>query len=100
MTLGNAFTGGSPVPTTGGGAVAGAMMLPPGIVVISTAEESGPNASGQYVLGRTITFQLASGDIGSVWLPYANLTTGNVVAAITPLAERIAQIYALSNPSP
>lgn len=90
--------------TTLGGAPPGstfgtAGLLPAGVVVLGTSEDEGPNVTGQYVNGRTITFQLASGDVGTVWIPYAQLSSSNVVEAITPIVQQIEAIYNLSNPA-
>ena len=72
--------------------------LYPGTVIISTTEDTGPDATGNYVTGRTIVFQIATGDVGTVWVPLAGLTTASVAAAINAYAEALAAIWILNNP--
>ena len=48
--------------------------------------------------GRTITFQIATGDVGTVWVPLAGLTTASVAAAVNAYAEALAAIWILNNP--
>jgi hypothetical protein len=72
--------------------------LYPGTVILTTTEDTGPDASGNYVTGRTITFQIATGDVGTVWVPLAGLTTASVAAAINAYAEALAAIWILNNP--
>lgn len=72
--------------------------LYPGTVILTTTEDTGPDASGNYVTGRTITFQIATGDVGTVWVPLAGLTTANVAAAVNTYAEALAAIWILNNP--
>jgi hypothetical protein len=76
----------------------GPVLLPVGTVILGSAENSGPDANGQYVSGRTITFQLADGAVGTVWLPYAQINAANVVAAVTKVMAQIQAIYGTSNP--
>lgn len=72
--------------------------LYPGTVIISTTEDTGPDATGNYVTGRTIVFQIATGDVGTVWVPLAGLTTASVAAAINAYTEALAAIWILNNP--
>jgi len=72
--------------------------LYPGTVILSTSEDSGPDASGNYVDGRTVTFQIATGDVASVWVPYSSLTPAVVAAAVNSVAEALSAIWLLNNP--
>jgi hypothetical protein len=81
-----------------GSAAPPAGSLYPGTVILTTTEDSGPDASGNYVDGRTVTFQIVTGDVASVWLPYSSLNAANVAVAVNALAEQMAAIWALNNP--
>ena len=81
-------------PPVGGGPV----LLPLGTVILGSAENSGPDANGQYVNGRTITFQLKTGAVGTTWLPYAQINAENVVKAVSDVMIQIQAIYGTSNP--
>ena len=82
----------------GNSATPGGGSLYDGTVILTTTQDTGPDASGNYVDGRTVTFQIATGDIASVWIPYSQLTPAAVAAAINALAGQMAAIWALSNP--
>ena len=79
-------------------APAGAALYP-GTTIIASTEDTGPDAVGDYVNGRTVTFQVPTGDIGSVWIPYSTLTAANVAAAVNAVASQIAELYLLNNPT-
>ena len=74
-------------------------VLYPGTTIISTIPETGPDATGNYVDGRTVTYQLPTGDIGSIWVPQATLTAEAVAAAINADAVVVASLYALNSSS-
>jgi hypothetical protein len=64
--------------------------------VIDTKTLSGPDATGRYVPGYQITYQLKSGHAGTVFVPKAAATQEAVAAAITADAQVLAGIANLS----
>ena len=59
----------------------------------------GPDATGTNVKGRNITYQLADGTIGSVFIPNNAYTVENVKAAIAADAEKLAAVQKLTSGS-
>ena len=53
-----------------------------GYTVLGQTELMRPDASGAYVRGTEVRFQLPSGSTGSVFVPESKLTVANVKAAI------------------
>lgn len=54
------------------------------------------NASGQFVPGYVVTFQLPSGTTGSVEVPQQSYNAGNVKAAITEAAKHLTAVDSLT----
>ena len=71
--------------------------LPVGTIIISVPEDTGPDASGSYVLGRNVVYQFNTGDTATVFFPYATLTDDNVIAAGQRMSLLINGLYGLSN---
>ena len=71
----------------------------PDWAVIQNVESTGKDSTGSYVKGRSVTFQLASGTAGTVFVPDAALTPDSVKAAINAAAARIAAVDGLTSGS-
>lgn len=62
-------------------------------------QASGPDGNGGFTRGRNVTYQLADGTTGTVFVPNANLTPDFVKAAIDDDAARVAAIAQLTSES-
>ena len=82
-----------PVPPAGG-----ATTLPVGTAITGSFETYGPDNLGAYGLGRQIFFQVATGDVGSVFVNYNNFNSAQISAQIASLVHAIEAMYGLSNP--
>lgn len=60
---------------------------------------SGQDANGNFVRGRNITYQLADGTTGSVFVANSNYTPDSVKAAIAADAEKVAAVAQLTSES-
>lgn len=67
--------------------------------IVKQPEATGQDASGNFVRGRNVTYQLADGTTGTVFIPAANLTPDFVKAAVQDDAERTAAIAKLTSES-
>jgi hypothetical protein len=76
----------------------GPVTLAKGTVLLGSMETYGPNNAGTYGLGRQITFQIDTGDVGSVYVNYDNFNLVEIAARIADLAGQIGLMYTLSNP--
>lgn len=85
---------------TYGGTVPGPVTLETGTVIVGSNETYGPDNTGNYGLGRQITFQIDTGDVASVFVSYNNFNLTYIAAQIATLAGQIGDIYTLSNPLP
>lgn len=65
----------------------------PGWKVVSVVDATGLDATGSYVKGRNVTYQLATGPAGTVFIPLSVFGTEAATAAITADA---AKLYAVS----
>ncbi len=77
-----------------------APLLPVGVVVLSAPEDTGPDSTGNYVLGRNVIYQFVTGETGTAFFPYSGLTASAVIAAGAAQAAQLAATYATSNPAP
>jgi hypothetical protein len=66
-----------------------------------TRQVAGPgqDADGKFVQGRTITYQLADGTSGTVFVANTNYTVDSVKAAIAEDAGRVAGVAKLTSES-
>lgn len=62
--------------------------------VISVADGTGPDATGRYVNGKTVTYQLRSGHTGTVFVPGPN---ANPDAAAVLIRQEAANLEAIAN---
>jgi hypothetical protein len=60
---------------------------------------SGQDANGNFVRGRNITYQLADGTTGMVFVPNTSYTPDAVKAAITEDAAKVAGVAGLTSDS-
>ena len=60
---------------------------------------TGQDSNGSFVRGRNITYQLADGTSGSVFVPNSNYTAEAVKAAIAADAEKVAAVAKLTSES-
>ena len=72
--------------------------LPVGVAIIAQPEDTGPDATGSYVLGRNVVFRFPTGDTATQFFPYAGLTTEAIITAGEQAYNTVTAIYALSNP--
>jgi hypothetical protein len=72
--------------------------LPAGVIILTTNEDTGPDATGSYVLGRNIVYQFATGDVATAFFAYGNLTAQAVADAGATLFDLLATIYGTSSP--
>jgi hypothetical protein len=78
----------SPAPVPGSGVVATGQ-------VISVVDKTAQDATNAWVPGETVTYQLSTGQTGSVWLPKSQATPDAVRAAVMADAERLAGIASI-----
>ena len=66
-----------------------------------TAQQTatGQDSNGSFVRGRNITYQLADGTSGSVFVPNSNYTPDAVKAAIAADAEKVQAVAQLTSES-
>lgn len=60
---------------------------------------SGQDTNGSFVRGRNITYQLADGTTGSVFVPNSSYTPEAVKAAIAADADKVAAVSMLTSES-
>ncbi len=67
--------------------------------VVTQTQGMGRNKAGNYVQGWTVTYQLASGSSGSVFLAQGDYTPANVKAAINAQAADVDGVDNLTSDS-
>lgn len=67
--------------------------------IISQPQASGQDLNGNYVQGRKITYQLADGTTGTVFVPAQNLNPDYVKAAVQEDADKVTAIAGLTSES-
>lgn len=67
----------------------------PAWTVTGQQETAGPDANGVYVPGVRVTFRLASGQVGQVFVPNDTFTPDGVRAAVQARADTLAAVAAL-----
>ena len=65
--------------------------------VIDTKTGTGADATGRYVQGYAINYQLKTGQTGTVFIPKANYTKDAATAAIMADAAQLAEVSNLSS---
>lgn len=55
------------------------------------------DATGQPVQGKVVTFQLSTGQTGTVFVPDAQFSTDGVKAAIQPVADNLDAVLNLTS---
>jgi hypothetical protein len=65
--------------------------------VIDTKTGSAPDATGRYVPGYQITYQLNTGQAGTVFVPKSSYTKDAATAAIMADAAQLAEVSNLSS---
>jgi hypothetical protein len=65
--------------------------------VIGITEATGPDPSGRFTQGRNVTYQLASGLTGTVFIPLAGFTEDTVAAAVNLDAQTLHNVSQLSS---
>lgn len=69
----------------------------PGWKVIQVADGQGQDATGRFVAGKNVTYQLASGHSGTVFVPAVQFNPDTVKAAIAADAANLDAISNLSS---
>lgn len=64
--------------------------------VIGIQDGTGPDAAGRFTTGRNVTYQLASGPAGTVFVPMASFTEEAVAAAINADAQTLHNVSNLT----
>jgi len=59
--------------------------------VVSVVDDRGRDASGNFVVGKTVTYQLGSGQTGSVFVPGSPVSADAIRAAVTADAAELAK---------
>jgi hypothetical protein len=67
--------------------------------VVSQQTGSGQDANGKFVQGRNVTYQLADGTSGTVFVPNTSYTVESVKSAIADDAGRVADVARLTSES-
>ena len=67
--------------------------------VTANVPGTGQDATGQFVQGRKITYQLASGTVGTVFVPNTTLTPDAARTAIEADAAKVSAIDGLKSGS-
>jgi hypothetical protein len=65
--------------------------------VINVQDGQGQDATGRYVNGKTVTFQLSTGHSGTVFVPGGQSDVATVRAMVQQEAANLAAITALSS---
>lgn len=81
---------------SGGGMASYSTGGPVGWKVLSVADGTGPDPTGRYVNGKTVTYQLKSGHTGTVFVPGADANPEAVAAIIRQAAANLDAIANLS----
>jgi hypothetical protein len=79
---------------------AGATFTTPGGVawrVINVADSTGQDATGRWVAGRAVTYQLQSGATGTVFVPNSLFSADSVRAAVAAEAATLDAVTKLSS---
>jgi hypothetical protein len=64
--------------------------------VVTVTDAQGQNSQGQWVKGRQVTYQLVSGQTGTVFVPGAEFSVDAVRAAIQADASKLADVVNLT----
>lgn len=73
--------------------------LMPNWQVTDVMETMAQDATGRYARGKQVTFQLASGAVGTVFIPDANFTPDTVKSAIMRAAANLHAVVNLNSAS-
>lgn len=72
---------------------------PPAWKVISQTEQQGRNPQGNFVPGHLVGYQLASGQVGTVFVPDSTYTPDKVKEAINGAAVNVDAVATLTSDS-
>lgn len=64
--------------------------------VLSITDARGQDPTGNWVPGRNVVYQLASGHTGTVWVPLDSFSPEAVKAAVVADATKLAQVANLT----
>ena len=67
--------------------------------VLNAIDGTGQDAGGRYVVGKNVTYQLESGQTGTVFIAGTSFTPEQVSAAIRAEAQNLADVLNLSSDS-
>ena len=73
--------------------------LTPTWTVTDVTETTAQDNTGRFAKGKQVTFQLASGQVGTVFLPDASFTPDTVKAAIRTAAANLHAVVNLNSAS-
>lgn len=65
--------------------------------IVQVTDRTDQDATGAYVKGRLVTYQLASGHTGTVFVPLAVFSTDSVRAAVMADAQTLADVAGLTS---
>ena len=63
--------------------------------VVSVTDTRGQDPSGNWVPGRNVTYQLSTGNTGTVFVPLSTFGVESVSAAIAADAQKLAAVASL-----
>jgi hypothetical protein len=64
--------------------------------VVSVADGQGQNAQGTWTKGKNVTYQLTSGQTGTVFIPADVFSVESVTAAVKAEAQKLADVANLT----